>query len=972
MWRALGMVIVLLCSTVSMAAGKSRTDARLQVSQAAFEEATQLLDAGKYAGALERGEHALSLRRAVLGDTHPEVAACLRLLGELFVKQGKAARAEPLLHRALAIQEAALGKSHPHVAHTLNSLALFFRAQGSFSQAVSHHQRALAIQEAALGRQHPDVAETLNSLASVYEDQGLYGQAEPLIVRAISLQEAAFGKTHPKVATSLNNLAIVYRSQGLYAQAVPALHRALAIRAETLDPRHPDIASSSNDLGTVYYYQQMYARAELLYERALTIREAALGEHHPDVAHTLNNLGLLYTAQELYDQAERFHERALAIREAALGKHHPSVASSLDNLASLHLKQGAYAQAESLYGRALAIREATLGRNHPQVAHTITGLAQALLAQQRLDEAVTLLTRAFTVSEEYLRKETLDFSESRLTSFLELMRAREDLLYSLPRAHPEHQGVLRLTLAVALLRKGRSLEEATHTSRILAQSLTPENRATFARLQSLRTELTTLVLQGSGTLSPANYRQRIEELAAQGDALETELARSSAPLRSRTTLPPLAEMVDRVAAALPRNSALIEFIAYVDRPLAPKPSAPSPQAPNPVRYLALVLFPDGRVRALDLGPAAAIDRASSALCDAITSRDVAYLRPAQRLYSLAFQPLLPLLGGAHRLFLAPDGQLAFVNFDTLHNGRRFLIDVFEFTYLNSGRDLLPRPQGATPSRSVFVFAEPTVGAPLATLPFSLGDLIVLAQRGVSLGGNLLEQAWPTLPGTRQEAHAIQRLLPSARIFLGQDATKQRLLQLSAPGVLHIASHGFFLEDTTIPPDSRAVGFLDSLGADAPSRPLPNPLLRSGLVLSDAEAMASTGTDTAPRTGGGLVTALELAGMNLWGTELVVLSACDTGRGDVKLGQGTYGLRRALAIAGAETVVMSLWKVNDETTHLLMESYYRNLRAGQGRGAALRDAMRSLRETRPHPYYWGSFIAVGRDAPLSSVLSAGAW
>jgi CHAT domain-containing protein len=120
----------------------------------------------------------------------------------------------------------------------------------------------------------------------------------------------------------------------------------------------------------------------------------------------------------------------------------------------------------------------------------------------------------------------------------------------------------------------------------------------------------------------------------------------------------------------------------------------------------------------------------------------------------------------------------------------------------------------------------------------------------------------------------------------------------------------------------------------------------------------------------LVTALELAGLDLWGTELVVLSACDTGRGDVKLGQGVYGMRRAFVVAGAKTVVMGLWKVNDETTRQLMEAYYRNLLAGQGRAAALREAMQVLRKARSHPHYWAPFIALGRDTPLTLTVPEG--
>ena len=202
-------------------------------------------------------------------------------------------------------------------------------------------------------------------------------------------------------------------------------------------------------------------------------------------------------------------------------------------------------------------------------------------------------------------------------------------------------------------------------------------------------------------------------------------------------------------------------------------------------------------------------------------------------------------------------------------------------------------------------------------------------------------------------------MPQAQLFLGPEATKERLLQQAAPGVLHIATHGFFQENTAAPEGARALIHVGALGGGISSRNPTDPLLRSGLVLANARAAASNSP-------GPLVTALELASLDLWGTQLVVLSACDTGRGDVKLGQGIYGLRRALFIAGAETVVSSLWKVNDETTRLLMEDYYHHLRAGQGRAEALREAMRALRKTRPHPYYWAPFIALGRDTPLRSI------
>jgi CHAT domain-containing protein len=227
-----------------------------------------------------------------------------------------------------------------------------------------------------------------------------------------------------------------------------------------------------------------------------------------------------------------------------------------------------------------------------------------------------------------------------------------------------------------------------------------------------------------------------------------------------------------------------------------------------------------------------------------------------------------------------------------------------------------------------------------------------------------------LPGARQEAELIRKFWPQAQLFVGPAATKQALLQMVTPGILHIATHGHFLEDAKTSSSTRSVGVTGELAGAGPGQPPPDPLLRSYLVLAGANPHTTSSDKVAqPRLEDSLVTALELAGLNLWGTQLVVLSACDTGQGDVKIGQGVYGLRRAFAVAGAETLVTSLWKVDDGTTRELMEAYYRGLLGGQGRAAAMQAAMREIRDRHPHPYDWAPFIVVGSGAPLRGVNPA---
>jgi CHAT domain-containing protein len=667
-----------------------------------------------------------------------------------------------------------------------------------------------------------------------------------------------------------------------------------------------------------------------------------------------------------YTQALPKLEHALKLREAVFGET-PEVAECLDELSDVYHRQGEEKRAELSFQRALAVREAFFNRRSTYVNASLERV-QSHLVHDHLTEALSLLARHLITSENNLRWRVAGISDEDLANILLRLRTDEGILYSLASTYSADSRVRYLALSAALLRKGRSLDEISNTSRIIYRSLGQKERAKFDRLRALRVQLSALSLTGPGNLSAAHYQQRLKDMAQQGEALEAELSWSSAQLRA---LPPPSELIGRVAAALPKDGALVELVAYNKISLVTKPSSSASQAPSQLHYLAFLLFADGRTHVLDLGPAAPLDAAALRMHAALAGNAESFTPAAQALYELAFHPLTPLLGKVQRLFLSPDGQLSLVPFAALHNGHRFLVDVFDITYLTSGKELLPRPADLPPARSVVVLADPDFSASPITPSLPTEAASALSQRSASLErffssvrSELADQPWPPLPGTRQEAEAIQRLLPQAQLLLGPAATKKALLKLPTPGVLHIATHGFFLEDASGSPATRAVHSIGAVAEAGPLQPPSNPLLRSGLLLAGARSSATQ--SGSPHSEDSWVTALEMAGLDLWGTQLVVLSACDTGRGDVKLGQGVYGLRRALVVAGAETVVTSLWKVNDKTTQELMEAYYHQLLKGQGRATALRQAMLALRRKRPHPHFWAPFIAIGRDAPLQGL------
>ena len=320
-------------------------------------------------------------------------------LNERAIKLGNAGRyseAEPLYKQSLAIREKVLGPNHPDVAATLNGLAELYRALGRYTDAEPLYKRSLAIREKSLGPDRSEVAESLNNLGLLYDAQARYADAEPLFKRSLVVKEKVFGPDHSDVATLLNNLATHYEAQSRYADAEPLFKRAMAIREKANGPDDYDAAVVLNNLALLYGKQGRYAEAEPLFKRSLAIWEKALGPEHPDVATSLSNLGVLIGMQGRYADAEPLLKRSLAIREKILGPDHRDVAGSLNNLATQYGEQGRYAEAEPLHKRSLGILEKTLGPEHPDVALSLNNLAEFYRIQGRYSSALPIVQRTIS------------------------------------------------------------------------------------------------------------------------------------------------------------------------------------------------------------------------------------------------------------------------------------------------------------------------------------------------------------------------------------------------------------------------------------------------------------------------------------------------------------------------------------------------------------------------------------------------
>jgi len=973
------------------------------------------VQAGAHAEAEPLYRRVLAARERLLGPGHPRLATTLNNLAELHYQQGRYAEAEPLYRRALAIREKALGPRHPDTASSLNNLAALFDGQGLYAKAEPLYRRALEIREQALGPGHPATASSLNNLAALLDARGRLAEAEPLYRRALAIQEQALGPEHPLTAGTLNNLALLLANRGRPALAEPLYRRALAIREQVLGPAHPDTAVTLSNLALLLQERGAYADAQALYERSLRSNEAALGPDHPNTATTLNNLALLFDTQGLLSRAEPLYQRVLAIREKALGPQHPDTANALNNLAALARSRGDVPRAESGYRRALAIREKALGATHPDTAASLDNLSELLSEQNRYAEAEPLARRALTIRERSLgtTHPGTALSLNNLAALLEGRgeKARAEALFrrslaireqALGPAHPDtaialnnlalrladrgagaeaeplleraltiqqrqlgpdHPATARALVNLAVLRANRGAEadaipllrrgiggqtlflqrelpllpEAQRQNQIRSLGNAWEAVFSFAGRSAAGTDLALFTrLNRHGLLQDIERRQALlarapgpqRDLSLRIAALTGRLAELTLPAPKRAALQERRQKLEqelyrqlpalspqlvsaaRVAAALPADGVLVEFQRF--RPYDGRREAR--RRWGEPRYLALVLQPSGSVSSIDLGAAAPIDRlVAQAL--SVAERGVQPVEPLwQQLVEALFTPLRGPLAGRQRWYLSLDAELNRIPFAALpapgEPGRR-LSQAVQLRLLTSGRDLLPSaaPTDAAPGRPL-VLANPDFGgaSPWAALPFTLGEG---RQVAAQIGAELLE---------------------------GPAASASALQEARNPRLLHVASHGFFRS----PP---------AQGGD--------PLLLSGLVLAGANAPARPRDD-------GYLTAKEAAQLQLEGTRLVVLSACDTAAGRFQSGEGVYGLQRALTVAGARSTLLSLWKVDDAATAHFMQRFYERLQAGAGPMQALVAVQEEFRTTPKvrawrDVNYWAAWQLTGDDA-----------
>lgn len=950
--------------------------------------ATQLINLGdlyrlqnRFSDAEKAYERGLAIRQNILGSNHPDVAEALSSLASLYRTQARFAIADQLYRRALVIRQKALGPNHSAVAESLNDLAWLSEIQGGYAEAEPLYKLALAIREKNFGPNHPVVAQSLSSLAGVYHHEGRLAEAEQLLKRALAINEKSFGSTNVNVAQSLNNLAALHETQGRYFEAEPLYKRALIILQATVGPDHPYVATTVNNLATLYRIQGRYEEAEPLYQRSLIIREKVLGLENPELADSLNGLATLYHSQGRYAEAEPLYERALAIREKRLPNNHPDVAQSLNNLALLYLNEGRHREAELLNRQSLVIWERAVGPDHPNFATALNNLAGVFENEGRYSDAEEYYKRALAILEKGLgpKHPKVAVALSNLARVQDKLGRYQDALL-----------LVRRTVSLKMANKNAAFPVLYHAaeknliSKVEALGLSYE---TAQRNQQSATGVAISRLAArfaAGTDELAALVRQDQDISLESNRLDKALV-AAISKRSSQRSEPAEDLIRKQIEDRNRERQRLQRTLAEKFPNYSALSIPSPLTLDETQALlsedeALIVFD------FDSGSYAWIVTRTSAdwfelkittkeleadvktLRVALTSPLVTLsdLKPfntqlAYKIYQATFGVFQEQLATKARLSIVTNGAMTGLPPHLLVTKDPTAKDLKEVDWFVRSHAITILPSvsslnvlrkfsaASSVAKPMIAFADPLFSKTKRSQEqMKLGALvnrsITRSYRGTQLDIADLAERLDQLPGTRTEVEAIASVLRAERsdIFLGMAATETAVkrAKLDRYRIIYFATHGL------------VSGEIEEF-ARTQAEP----------------ALAFTIPDKPNEFDDGLLQASEVAQLKL-DADWVVLSACNTAAGDKPGAEALSGLARAFFYAGARSLIVSHWEVDDQATIRLMTTIFQTSsnQPGLSHAETLRKSILSMLDNPEavhflHPRFWAPFVVVGEPVKL---------
>jgi CHAT domain-containing protein/Tfp pilus assembly protein PilF len=840
-------------------------------------------------------------------------------ISKLFAER-KFQEAIPLAEKLVALTKRAKGDEDPDTAGSLRTLAVLYDNLRDFAKAEPLLKEALAIHQKVLGPEHPYTAESLYDLGKMYEDMADFGKTELMYKESLAIYENFAARQHGNSATAmqtaamkaiaLNRLAYFYLVMGDVVKAEPMLKESLEIEQKVFGRENPATVTILVEMAGVYEHLHDYAKAEALYKEALESDQKVLGRKNRNTAAVLDLLGLLYTVTGDYPKAEPLYKEALEIDREVLGRENPNLRNPLANLGSLYWRMGEYAKAEPLLKEALEICQKGLGPEQPETAAAMERLAHVELESGEIQEARLFSQSEYDINLKAFSKILLFGSEDQRLAY---ERNHIPDPYSLFAELDEPDA-----MAGAVLHYQGVVLDSVIEERLLAETTKQEaNRDLIEELSAKRRILAQLSLQTTAA-SPKEVSERIQTLEQEVEDIEDKLARQGTDIgqaRRSTTF-----TVEQVQAAIPNDAVLVEYVCY-DRSLGKHKSEPS--------YGAIVLSAAAPPRWVALGSAkeieATLNRYQRLVREAGDDEMTATL---QKLYNEMWEPVEHAFPAhTNRVIISPDGQLNFLSFATLLNPEKgFVAEKYSIQYVTSGRDLLREPK-STQNKQVIVMANPKFDRDIQLASSDLPSEGAGILRGAEKR-DVEDLSFVELAGTQKESAQLLLIFKDwglqASSLTGPEATKRALLDLHGPYILHLATHGFFEPDDSSSDANSNES--QSPGTDsefAKSRFFKNPMHRSGLALTGANSTIAAWKrgEAPPIEEDGILTAEDVSTLDLKGTWLVTLSACDTGSGEARAGEGVMGLRRGFVEAGTRNLLMTLWPISDEVTVQIMSDFY---------------------------------------------------
>lgn len=881
-------------------------------------------------------------------DDHPKdvyYTAALHSLGNLYEEEANYGLAEKQYLRALEHKNITVGKEHPTYAKVLGHLGRLYQKMGSTNEAEAYYAAALAVFEQNPGHTG-DFAAVLNDYGMFQTERGAYGNAEKSLDRAKTLVAQAEGAASLAYAATLNNIGGLQWQMGNKESAEAHYQEALRLYKKIVPDNSPLMAAALNNLAGYYAGTQDFERALPLYIEAREIYATAYGFQHPLYARALNNLASLYRKFHDYEKAEKLYLEAIAIEKSVLGEEHTQYAASLQNLGLLNIAKGSYGQAEQYFLEAIGIMKKVLPSHHPSWARAYNNLALLYFIQTNLSKAAPFFEQALDNQFQQIKNIFPSLSAKEKEGFYSTLKNDIERFntFALARYQQDptvagkmynNQLVTKGLLFESVTKTRESIFNSGDTSLIALYNTWREKRDQLARAYHLSQQ----VLQSRGL--------DIKNLEGDVNDLEKQLSESAFALNAQSDWQNLSwqEIRDKLAP----GEAAVELVRFREFKIAPKYDREHAATEaellygwtEKINYVALIITSDSK----EHPKLVLLDHGAE-----LENKYFSYYKNAMRYQiedSLSFghywQTIQNELPEVNTVYFAPDGAYYKINLNSLLDPKtgEYLLDAVQVRQLTSTRDLLmPEPILRKQRNDAVLIGAPDFSMTLKVSDKSLDGL---------WGKPLVRDMNPSivgLPGTEKEVDQIEQLLTAnqwaIQKYLQQDALEENLKNVESPRVLHIATHGYFKE--TLEKEGQAQ----------------DRLLSSGLLFAGAQNTFKHGIggfDVQSNGEDGVLTAFEAMNLKLDYTNLVVLSACETGVGSIQNGEGVYGLQRAFQVAGTQSIIFSLWKVNDAATQALMSYFYEEWMKTQDKRKAFTDAQKKLRSTYPHPYYWGAFILI---------------